>query len=647
MDDEYRERSKSFLDQFNFSIFDSHYFEELNSSFWDSENIMTKKYKAKREKILKSENAQGDIESLEKAYKILLTTKTRQQYCKFLMYQYTLSQPLSMDLLIQKYYSIIFPFYLFPLKSEKEDNKYIVLDNMNFSVNYYERMSLKNSFEVDTIEDMQLNKDENSIKIKIIKTKNYILYNLLIEEHLQLFYALIIFMGLIKKKKDNWKKDLSKVNEINQNLVKETIKTIFDADENLNQKTKEFKLLTLSNDSFVPKGIKYFTYIQDKSKNSSYTNKFFVIGSSYIYLFKDQEMKDLLNIIPLVPGITMFEFNEKEKNIKIGAGLRDYNFFLENYEAWTKIQKIVLNISEGEETLFDDEDVIKVSESLYNDKIMGGELNDTPFFFKSDKDLSLLKLKFDNLSRAKIRAEEKRIIYQALQNLNNNNGFKKNENNNNNDKKEIENNNKEIEKNNNDIKEIENNYKEIEKNNNDIKEIENNNKEIENNNNDIKVIENNNKEIENNNNDIKDIENNNNIKEIEINYNKKEIENKRYSIDLQDIENNDNKEIGNNQNNNDLIEIINKNNQNNNDLIEIINNQNENNIKEIDNNQNNNEININKDNNIEIDINKDNNIEINNDKDNNIENLNKNQEKIINDNIINNVDDEDEEEEED
>ena len=137
MSSESRLRSKSFLEQFDFKIFDSHYFEELESSFWDSENIMTKKYKAKRESIMKKELVDGDIESLEKAYKILLTTKTRQQYCKFLMYQYTLSQPLNMDLLIEKYYSIIFPFYLFPLKSEKEENKYIILDNMKFSVNYY------------------------------------------------------------------------------------------------------------------------------------------------------------------------------------------------------------------------------------------------------------------------------------------------------------------------------------------------------------------------------------------------------------------------------------------------------------------------------------------------------------------------------
>ena len=419
-----RERSKSFLEQFDFKIFESHYFEELESSFWDSENIITKKYKSKRDKILKKEIEEGDIESLEKAYKILLATKSRQQYCKFLMYQYTLSQPLTMDLLIEKYFSIIFPFYLFPLKFEKDENKYVVLDNINFSVNYYEKTALKNSFVVDTIEDMRLDLNAHQLKIKIIKTKNEIVFIPLIEEHLQLLYALIIFMGIIKKKKDNWKKDQSKVNEINQNLVKESIKTIFDINQNLSQKINEFKLLTLSNDSFVPKGIKFFCHIQDKPKNSFGTNKFLVLGSSYIYLFKDQEMRDILNIFPLVPGVTMIEFFEKDRNIKIIIGPKEYNLIIENLESFNKIQKILLNISEGEEELFDNDDLIKVSQALVNDKIMGGELKDTPLFCKLGKELSLLDLKLGSLSKAKMRAEERALIYLAIKKLDGHNNEK-------------------------------------------------------------------------------------------------------------------------------------------------------------------------------------------------------------------------------
>ena len=481
MSSELRERSKSLLEQFDFKIFDSHYFEQLESSFWDSENIMTKKYKAKRDKILKKETAEGDIESLEKAYKILLTTKSRQQYCKFLMFQYTLSQPLTMDLLIENYYSIIFPFYLFPLRSDKDENKYIVLDNINFSVNYYEKTALRNSFEVDTIEDMKLDLNEHLLKIKIIKDKNEIVFIPLIEEHLQLLYALVIFMGIIKKKKDNWKKDQTKVNEINQNLVKETIKTIFDANENLSYKINEFKLLTLSNDSFVPKGIKYFCYIQDKSKNTFGATKFLVLGSSYIYLFKDKEMKEMLNIIPLVPGVTMFEFIEKDRNIKIVIGQKEYNFIIENLEAFTKIQKIVINISEGEEELFDNEDLVKVSESLYNDKIMGVELKDTPLFCKFGKSLNLLDLKLGSLNRAKMKAEERTLIYEAIKKLYDKNNEVNNENNiKNNNEHNDENNNAKNNEDNNENKNENKNENNNEENNEDKKENKNNENNINN-----------------------------------------------------------------------------------------------------------------------------------------------------------------------
>ena len=410
-------KRESLLDLFKFKDIDHHYFEELESSFWDSENIMTKKYKAKKEKVKEDKSLEFDIESIENAYKILLNSKTRQKYCKFLMYQYTLSQPINMNLLIEKYYSIIYPYYLFLLKSEKEDNKYIVLDNINFSVNIYEKNGLKNSFEVDTIEDLKLKSNENCLRIKIIKNKNEIVLTPQIEEHLYLMYALIIFMSIIKKKKDNWKKDQSKVNEINQNLVKETIKTIFDNNKNMNQKINDFKLLILSNDSFIPKGIKYKTYVEDK--NSSIQNKYLIIGNSYIYFFKDEEMKDILNIIPLIPGTTMFEFNEKEKNIKITLGSKEYNLFFNEAESYNNILKVVMNISQVDDELLDEEELDKVSEFLYEDKIMGGDLKNTPLFCKSDKDLALLEIKIDNLKRAKQTAEEKGLIYQSI-NINDN-----------------------------------------------------------------------------------------------------------------------------------------------------------------------------------------------------------------------------------
>ena len=402
---------KPLLEEFKFGIMDKHYFEEIESSFWDSENIMTKKYKAKKEQLKQDNVPEEDIKILENAYKILLNSKSRQRYSKYLLYQYSLIQPLNMNLLIEKYYSIIFPFYLFTLKSDKEDNKYIILDYMNFSVNFYERNALKSSFEVDMIEDIELKRNENSLKIKIIKNKNKIILTPQIEEQLDLIYALMIFMSIIKKKKDIWKKDQSKVNEINQNLVKEKIKTLFDNNKNLSKKINKFKLLILSNDCFIPKGIKYGTFVEDKTSNQT---KFLLLGTSYIYLFKDEEMKDILNIIPLIPGYTMFEFNEKEKNIKVSIGYKEYNLFFDEIEAYNTIFKTMMNISETDDEIFDEEDLDKVSESLYNDKIMGGDLKNTPLYIKADKDLVLLELKIETLKRAKIKLQKKELIYDIV-----------------------------------------------------------------------------------------------------------------------------------------------------------------------------------------------------------------------------------------
>ena len=125
-------------------------------------------------------------------------------------------------------------------------------------------------------------------------------------------------------------------------------------------------------------------------------------------------MKEILNIIPLIPGETMFEFNEKEKNIKISIGYKEYNLFFNEAESYNNILKVVMNILENDEDLFDEDDLDKVSQFLYNDKIMGGDLKNTPIFSKSEKDIAFLEIKLENLKKAKINAEEKGSIYKVL-----------------------------------------------------------------------------------------------------------------------------------------------------------------------------------------------------------------------------------------
>ena len=78
-----KNKKESLLETFKFNEMDFHYFEELESSFWDSENIMEKNYKIKKKKIKEEKLIDDDILSLENAHKVLLNSKSRQKYCKF------------------------------------------------------------------------------------------------------------------------------------------------------------------------------------------------------------------------------------------------------------------------------------------------------------------------------------------------------------------------------------------------------------------------------------------------------------------------------------------------------------------------------------------------------------------------------------
>ena len=78
-----------------------------------------------------------------------------------------------------------------------------------------------------------------------------------------------------------------------------------DNNKNL-KKIDELKLLLLSNDSFITKEIKYNTFVEDK--NSLIHDKYLFIYNIFKYLFKDEEMTDILNIIPLISVTSMFEF---------------------------------------------------------------------------------------------------------------------------------------------------------------------------------------------------------------------------------------------------------------------------------------------------------------------------------------------------
>ena len=401
------------LQFFNFISGDKHYFEELNGTFWDSDNIISKKYKL----IKNNENINKN--KLEKAYKTLLNYKQKEIYFRYLMIEYTLSQPNNLNQLKENYYSIIFPYYLFLLRNEvNEDLNYLIIDNINFSINIYEKNSLKNSFEIDGILD--INYKLNCIEISIVNSKENVQIIPYIIQHNELIYTLIIYMVTISKKKENWKKELKKVNEINQNLKKSDIKTIDQIDIGKNYifntiDISQFKIL--SNDSFVPKGIIESINVSLEYKKNT-PDYFLLLGRRYIYLFKNDSLSELNIIIPLSPGFNIFELEEIYQKIRIKAGNKDYTFFIGEKDAYSQFRDKLIDILEGnKDDIFDKDDIFKCSIAFYNDKIMGGVFENTPSYEKNKKDFENLNHKLNELKNIKKEIEKESIENETIRKM--------------------------------------------------------------------------------------------------------------------------------------------------------------------------------------------------------------------------------------
>ena len=230
--------------------------EAINATFWDTENIISKKYKKIKDSS-ESNNDEEKIKIIEESYNILLNNNSKSEYYRYLMIEYTLSQPSNIEQLVNEYYSIIFPYYLFLLNNESnEELFYCILDFINLTINIYDKNSKKNSLEINSISD--INVKFGSIIIETVNFNQQVTLTPKIIQHLEILYLLLIYMALVKNKIDSYQKEIKKVNEINQNLVKKDIKTLQEKISGNNSYFNEidinkFKLIT--NDSFVPKGI--------------------------------------------------------------------------------------------------------------------------------------------------------------------------------------------------------------------------------------------------------------------------------------------------------------------------------------------------------------------------------------------------------
>ena len=403
------------LEVYNFTNKNFHYMEAINATFWDTENIISKKYKKIKDSS-ESDNDEEKIKIIEESYNILLNNNSKLEYYRYLMIEYTLSQPSNIEQLVNEYYSIIFPYYLFLLNNESnEELFYCILDFINLTINIYDKNSKKNSLEINSISD--INVKFGSIIIETVNFNQQVTLTPKIIQHLEILYLLLIYMALVKNKIDSYQKEIKKVNEINQNLVKKDIKTLQEKISGNNIYFNEidinkFKLIT--NDSFVPKGILISLHISFEH-NKKTPDRFLLLGRRYIYLFKNESLKELNAIIPLSVGFTIIEFIDDFQKIELRAGMIYYNLYVYERNNYEEFKEKLIDIIEGnEENIFEKDDLFKCSKAIYDDKILGGVLENTPIFDKNQKDVEMLNKKLKDIINIKKEIEKECFTNEVI-----------------------------------------------------------------------------------------------------------------------------------------------------------------------------------------------------------------------------------------
>ncbi len=315
--------------QFN-EKYKTKHFNVLQSTFWDSTETITKNFEALK-KILddnskKPENERKNFnmtkESLQESYDFLTKEEQRNNYLSFLKYYYFLSEPVSLNQLKKNYSNKLFPFYIFTIKIKEKQQI--------------------STLRIDFVEK-KLTIEYKDKEFHTIKSDNIITVN-------KKFGTTIIIMV----KKDIYDKNKKKIKEeyveisFEPELIQQIdiIYTIISYFAKSIQDNNFYELL--EDDSYRPFGIILRTKIikDHRVKVFGKDERYAVLGPSMIIIYKNEEMKDIRNILPIYPFFMRISFIDKDKKIIFKYPIREQalSFFdNENYLMWVSTLKDIFN----------------------------------------------------------------------------------------------------------------------------------------------------------------------------------------------------------------------------------------------------------------------------------------------------------------
>lgn len=302
------------------------HFSRLQSTFWDSSETIKQNYE-KLKKIIEENNIKpeqdgSDIqitsESLKESYDFLINQEQRQNYLSFLKYYYFLSEPITLNQLKKNYYNKLFPFYLFTIKiKQKQQISTLIIDfiQKKLTITYKE-------------------KEFNSISSDDIITVN------------KKFGTTIIIMV----KKANDKNNKSQTLEITfEPEILQQIELIYTLISYLAKSIQDNNFYELlEDDNYRPCGIILRTRIVKDHRVKMYgkDDRYAVLGPSMIIIYKNEEMNDIRNILPLFPFFMRVSFVDKERKIIFKYPTREQGlsfFDNEHYSIWTSTLKEIFN----------------------------------------------------------------------------------------------------------------------------------------------------------------------------------------------------------------------------------------------------------------------------------------------------------------
>ena len=277
------------------SIFDFNYTSKplatLKANFWDSLQQIQTNHQILCGYILEEQtkedenNKHTEILKLTESLKMLVQTDIRHFYFQFLKFNFLLSQPLTMGQLKNNFLNKIFPYYIFNILTKKKELNYMFIDLIDKKIHIFNKGTKLETILKEKIKSI-MKENNNSITINLNGKKNNI--EIIPEFNIQseLIYIILSFMLQIGENKDN-------------------------------SEYKNYSIL--DDDTYVPKGILLKANVMEMpeiKKVLGNEERYVVLGTSQMIIFKDQSMKEIKKIVPLIPFGTQLFFKEKDLKIK-------------------------------------------------------------------------------------------------------------------------------------------------------------------------------------------------------------------------------------------------------------------------------------------------------------------------------------------